>query len=270
MKNKIVLITGSTDGIGKQTAIDLAEKGYDIIIHGRNKNKCIETKEFINIKYPSSNVDYFVCNFSLMKEVNHSAELLKESYSKIDVLINNAGVYMNDRVITNEGFETTFAVNHLAMFLFTNKILDLVKNSEYARIINVSSIAHNRGSIDFSNLNSEKRFDSYEAYAQSKLANVLFTYELANRLNNFHISVNCLHPGVIDTKLLRAGFDITGASLKEGASTSVFLADSNSIEDLTGKYFIDSRITQSSQISYDKDLWINLWDISEKMINDII
>lgn len=270
MKNKIAFITGSTDGIGKQTAIDLAGRGFDIILHGRNENRCIYVKEIIKERFPSTQVDYFVSDFSSMVEVNKLADKVIEKFEKIDVHINNAGVYMNEKVITVDGFETTFAVNHLAMFVLTKRILELVKNSDYARIINVSSIAHNNGEIDFDNLNAELRFDSYEAYAQSKLANILFTYKLTNLLSDSNVTVNCLHPGVIDTKLLRAGFNIQGASLKEGASTSVFLAESPDVKNVSGKYFVNSSIILSSQISYDRKTWDKLWDVSENLIYKII
>ncbi len=267
MNNKRVLITGSTDGIGKQTAIDLAEKGFDIILHGRDENRCMKVRKIINERFPSVEVNYFVSDFSSMQQVNKFADELIERFDRIDVLINNAGVYMNHKVITDDGFETTFAVNHLAMFLVTNRILDLVKNSDYARIINVSSIAHTSGEINFENLNGELRFDDYEAYAQSKLANLLFTYKLAELLKNSHVTVNCLHPGVIDTKLLRAGFSIQGGSLKEGASTSVYLAESADVQEVSGKYFVDSKIMPSSKASYEKGNLDKLWEISAKLLS---
>jgi NAD(P)-dependent dehydrogenase (short-subunit alcohol dehydrogenase family) len=266
MKDKIVLITGASDGIGKQTAIDLAGKRATVILHGRNENRLLKTQEEVSHLTNNKNISTVTADLSSLKQVRKAAKEIKSKLNRLDVLINNAGVYMKTRILTEDGFETTFAVNHLAPFLLTNLLLELLKQSDSSRIINVSSIAHTRAQLDFENLNGEKSFDAYNAYAVSKLANVLFTYKLADQLKNVGISVNALHPGVISTKLLRAGFNIQGASLKEGASTSVYLASSHKVQNITGKYFVKMVETPSSDDSYNKEYQKKMWDLSSQMV----
>ncbi|PJA97424.1 MAG: short-chain dehydrogenase [Ignavibacteriales bacterium CG_4_9_14_3_um_filter_34_10] len=264
--NKIFLITGSTDGIGKQTACELAKTNDTVIIHGRDKKKCLSTIKWIKSKVKDAQLDFVTADLSSLDDIRKMAAEISTKFSKLDVLINNAGVYKHERELSQHGFEMTFAINHLAHFLLTNLLLPLLKNSDSARIINVSSIAHTRASMDFSNLNSENYFDGYYTYSLSKLANVLFTYELAERLSGNKITVNALHPGVISTKLLQSGFNIAGSSLKEGAATSVYLATSAEVEGVTGKYFIKSAESQSSPLSYSKEYQKKLWEASEKLV----
>jgi len=173
---------------------------------------------------------------------------------------------MKTRVLTEDGFETTFAVNHLAPFLITNLLLNLLKQSNSSSIINVSSIAHTRAQLVFENLNSTKHFDAYNAYSVSKLANVLFTYKLADQLKNDGVTVNAVHPGLINTKLLLAGSNIDGASIKEGAVTSVYLASSNEVENVTGKYFEKMKEVSSSDDSYNKEYQKKMWNVSSQMV----
>ena len=266
MENKIVLITGATDGIGKQTAYELAYKNATVILHGRNKDRLLKTQEEISHLTNNNNIRIATSNLSSLKQVRLVAEEIKTKYKQLDVLINNAGVYMKTRVLTEDGFETTFAVNHLAPFLLTNLLLNLIKQSGSSRIINVSSIAHTRAQLSFENLNSERHYDAYNAYAVSKLANVLFTYKLADQLKNDSVTVNALHPGVIDTKLLHSGFNIEGASVKEGAATSVYLASSNEVENVTGKYFEKMKDIPSSDNSYNKEYQKKMWNVSSRMV----
>lgn len=266
MSSKNILITGATDGIGRQTAVELARKKHHVIIHGRNLDKCIDTVKYIEEKSGNSDVEYVVADFSKLQEIRDLAEYINAKYNRLDVLINNAGVYMNEKILTEDGFETTFAVNHLAPFLLTNRLFGILKNSQPARIINVSSIAHTRAKLDFENINAEKSFDSYGAYALSKLANVLFTNKLAEILEGTSITANSLHPGVITTKLLRKGFNITGASLESGAATSVYLADSDEIENVSGKYFVNKEIAEASELSNDKLLIDKFWNLSEEFV----
>ncbi len=266
MENKIVLITGATDGIGKQTAYELADKNATVILHGRNKGRLLKTQEEISHLTNNNNISIVTANLSSLKHVRLFAEEIKTKFKQLDVLINNAGVYMKTRVLTEDGFETTFAVNHLAPLLLTNLLLNLLKQSRSARIINVSSIAHTRAQLAFENLNSEKHFDAYNAYAVSKLANVLFTYKLADQLKNDSVTVNALHPGVIGTKLLHAGFNIGGAPVKEGAATSVYLASSNEVENVSGKYFERMEDVASSDDSYNKENQKKMWNVSSQMV----
>lgn len=266
MNNKIILITGATDGIGKQTALELAKKNAKIILHGRNPALLTQTKEEISKITGNNNLDICIANLSSLNQVRTAAEEIKLKYDRIDVLINNAGVYLKSFVLTEDRYETTFAVNHLAHFLLTNLILELLQQRNSSRVINVSSVAHTRAQLDFDNLNGEKSFDAYNAYAVSKLANVVFTYKLADQLKDSKITVNALHPGVISTKLLREGFNIGGGSVSEGAETSVYLASSSNVENVSGKYFVRSKETQSSNISYDVEIQDKMWDISCEMV----
>lgn len=264
---KTILVTGSTDGIGKQTALELAEMGHRVLIHGRNKRKCESAIEYILNQVPDADLGYFISDFASLDEVRSMAEKINSEIETLDVLINNAGIYMKKRELSKDGYEMTFAVNHLAPFLLTNLILELIKKSDDGRIINVSSIASQRAVLNFDDLQTEKNFDGYSAYALSKLANILFTYELAERLNDTDVTVNCLHPGVISTKLLHVGFGMGGGSLKEGAETSVYLASSPEVKNYTGKYFLSKKTVPTSSITYDKDSRKKLWEISEKLVN---
>jgi NAD(P)-dependent dehydrogenase (short-subunit alcohol dehydrogenase family) len=265
MNNKTILITGATDGIGKQTALELSKLGHNIILHGRSENKCKSIQKWIEENTESDNVHYLVSDFSRLNDVRRMADELKKRFVKVDVLINNAGVYMNELKYTDNEYESTFAINHLAPFLLTNLLLDQFNDG--GRIINVSSIAHTRAVLDWENLNAERGYDHYQAYAISKLANVLFTYELAKKLEDRKISVNALHPGVITTKLLKTGFNIEGASLSEGAATSVYLASSPEVEGVNSKYFVRCEAVESSPDSYSEENQKRMWELSEQLFS---
>jgi NAD(P)-dependent dehydrogenase (short-subunit alcohol dehydrogenase family) len=265
MNEKIILITGSTDGIGKQAAFELAESGACVVIHGRDKKRVQFTVDEIKKIASEENVLSVTADLSSLKSVRKMVEDLKTICSKIDVLINNAGVFMNTKKLTEDGYETTFAVNHLSHFLLTNLLLNENMISSKGRIITVSSIAHHNASYDPSNLQGEKSFSGYSAYALSKLANILFAYELSEKLKSTEITSNALHPGVISTKLLKEGFNSTGASLIQGAATLVYLASSEEVEGISGKYFVNNKISESSRISYDKKIMSRFWEISLKL-----
>ena len=264
MQNKVVLITGSTDGIGRQTAVELAIGGATVLVHGRDAARGKSVVEEIQSSTGNRNVDLFVADFSSMAQVRKLAAEVRSRYDRLDVLLNNAGLFMNERTLTEDGFEMTYAVNHLAPFLLTNLLLDLLKKSAPARIITVSSVAHTRGRIDIENLQAEKSFGGYAAYALSKLANVLYSNQLARELEGTGVTSNTLHPGVIGTKLLRTGFNSTGASTADGAETLVYLASAPEVEGITGKYFQDKVAVPSSPVTYDVDLQQQLWTISQK------
>jgi retinol dehydrogenase 14 len=266
IKNKIVLITGSTDGIGKQTAIELALLGARVIVHGRKKNLVEKTVEELRRLESDSKVDGFTFDLSSLLRVREFAARLKEHFDHIDVLINNAGVYIRNKTLSDDGFEMTFAVNHLSHFLLTNELLPLLKQSNEGRIIHVSSMAHQNAKLDWTNLNAEKYYDPYGAYSLSKLANVLFSNELSERLNGSKVTSNSLHPGVITTKLLAAGFNISGSSVKKGAETSVYLATDNKIKDISGKYFVDKKISRYNSIADDGDVRKIFWKISSEFV----
>ncbi len=265
MSKLIVLITGATDGIGKETARKLLAKNYHVVIVGRSEQRCIQTIEEISTPATRERIDYMLCDLSSQKQLHQLADQFHQEYEHLDVLINNAGVFNNQRETTPEGLEATFAINHLSYFTLTLLLMDVLKTSLPSRIINVSSMVHMDASMYWDDLQLEHQYDGYLAYAQSKLANVLFTYELARRLDKKGMTVNCLHPGVISTKLLHAGFAMGGASVVKGAQTSVYLATSLEVAKTNGKYFVDSRERKSSHSSYNEEYQKRLWEISEQL-----
>ena len=263
---KIILVTGSTDGIGKQTALELALQNHQVIIHGRSKEKCLKTLEEIKSKSSNTKIDFVVADLANFNEVKQMAEEFKTKFDHLNVLINNAGVYLKKRMTDEKGIELTFKINHLAHFYLTYLLFDLIKKSEDRRIINVSSIAHENADDDLSDIMLEKDYSGYRSYANSKLYNILFTYALHRRIKNSNVKVFALHPGVISTKLLYEGFRISGSPLSVGAETPVYLATSNDVINESGKYFIKKKPVKSSKTSYNEKLQEELWDISIKLI----
>ncbi len=262
METNVILVTGSTDGIGKQTAVELARMGHKVVVHGRNEERARNTVEEIKSLSGNGEVESIVADFADLKSVAEMAQDMKNRFSKLDVLLNNAGVFENQKVILKNGFEKTFMVNHLAPFALTLQLLDLIQATPGSRVVNVSSMAQS-GSIDFDDLNGEKYFDPYHAYALSKLENVLFTYKLVRVLNGGHVTVNCLHPGVINTKLYHAGWGgFGGRSLVKGAQILVFAAISPEMENKTGLYLVNKHERRSAPISYDKKIQDRFWDLS--------
>lgn len=266
MKGKFVLITGATDGIGKQTALELAKQGATALLHGRDPKRLIETVKDLRAKAKDLKLDVFNADFASLNAIRKMVVDLEQKYPRLDVLINNAGVFMKTRELSRDGYEMTFAVNHLAHFFLTHLCLPLLKSSPSARVITVSSIAHLRATLDFENLQGEKKFDGYGAYSLSKLANVLFAVELAERLKGSAITSNALHPGVISTKLLEAGFAMKGASLEEGAETSVYLASSPEVEGVSGKYFVKKRAQPYNPIADNVEVRKRFWELSLRLV----
>lgn len=264
IQDKIVLVTGSTDGIGWQTAHDLAVMGARVIVHGRSEEKAKHAAESIASKSGSEQVEYVAGDLSSLQEIKTMADVIHKRYDGIDVLINNAGVLKNERETSRDGYELTFAVNHLAYFYLAGLLLDLLQESTYSRIVNVASQAH-AGKLDFDNLQGEKFYDDYDAYSRSKLCNILFTKKLARMLGHTKPTVNALHPGVISTKLLHAGWGSGGADWSMGSRTSVYLATSNEVADLSGDYFSGNRRTKPAPVADDWTLQDRLWHESEKM-----
>lgn len=262
---KVVLITGSTDGIGKQTALELARKGAKVLLHGRDLEKGRSVLDELQGKIGSEG-EFFLADLSSQRQVRHLADEIRAKHERLDVLINNAGTYEPERTLSEDGLEKTFAVNYLAPFLLSRELLGLLHSSAPSRIVNVSSIAHWNGKVDWDNLQGERRYDGFDAYALTKLCLVLFNYALARRLEGTGVSANCLHPGVVRTKLLRAGFgDYPGESVEKGARTAVYLASSPDVEAVTGRYFENCRATRSSPQSYDLRLQERLWEMSEDL-----
>jgi NAD(P)-dependent dehydrogenase (short-subunit alcohol dehydrogenase family) len=266
MKGKVVLVTGSTDGIGKETALELARMGATVILHGRHPGRCQQALDECIRESGNRHLGCFAADLSSLHEVRRLAEDIRRQYSRLDVLINNAGIFMTHRHLSDDGFELTFVVNHLAPFLLTQLLLDLLRATAPSRIVTVTSAAHQRGQLDFENLQGEKQYTGYGAYALSKLANVLFTIELAARLAGTGVTANCFHPGTIGTKLLRQGFGRTsGSSVKEGAVTAVYLAADPDVALVSGKYFVKKREEPPSQAAGDAVLREKLWDVSARL-----
>lgn len=265
MKNKTVLVTGSTDGIGKQTALDLARQGARVLVHGRSKERCQQAVDEIRSQSGSPAVDYVLADLSSLARVRALADEVQQRVDQLDVLVNNAGVFFKERMLSEDGYEMTFAVNHLAHFLLTNLLLPLVQKSSEGRIVTVSSMLHTVRNLDLNDLHGERHYSGRSAYALSKLGNILMTYELAERLAGSGITANCLHPGVIDTKLLRIGFDISGSSVESGAATSVHLASSPEMNGVSGKYFVNCQPADAAEQTHDLELQKKFWQISETL-----
>jgi NAD(P)-dependent dehydrogenase (short-subunit alcohol dehydrogenase family) len=273
MDGRVCLITGATSGIGKATAMGLANMGAGVVMVGRDRGRGEAALAEIEEGSPNASVDLMLAELSSQEEIHRLADEFKEAYPRLDVLINNAGVIRSKRVTTADGLEMTFAVNHLAHFLLTNLLLDVLKANAPSRIINVASGEQRNGTIDFDDLQGEKEYKTAKAYGQSKLANVLFTYELSRRLQGTGVSVNCLHPGAGVRTNLGSGvsgvFGFTVRALtplmkspEKGAETSIYLASSSEVEGLSGGYFVKKAEARSSDASYDERLARRLWEVS--------
>jgi len=266
MSAPTVLVTGSTDGIGRQTAIELARRGVEVLLHGRSREKVEAVARELGRELGRPALGAVAGDLSSLAAVRALAEEVRARAPGLNVLVNNAGVFESERQVTVDGFERSFHVNHLAPFLLTHLLLDRLRERVPARVINVSSIAHQRGTIAFDDLQSARSFDGYAAYAASKLANVLFTNELARRLGSAELAVFALHPGVIGTKLLQQGFGMGGASLEEGARTSVFAALDPSLRGKTALYLSDGKVAKSSAASRDPEAMRRLYEESCKLV----
>lgn len=277
MSGKICLITGSTAGIGKVTATALASQGAEVIIVGRNQPKTEGVAQQIKTEIGNPSVHYLLADFSDLQQVRDMATVFKDRYPRLDVLVNNAGAFFNSRIDTPYGVEMTFLVNHLSPFLLTNLLLNHLISSESARVVNVSSEGHKQDQMNFDDLGFAKRYFGMKAYARSKLANILFAYELARRLENTNVTVNALHPGHVATDIWKTNFSFLGPMLKwimslfaltpeEGAENTIYLASSPDVEGVTGKYFIKRQPAQSSAVSYDESLARMLWEISADLV----
>ena len=282
MRGLTCLITGATDGIGKEAAIELAKKGCNLILIGRSKEKGDKVVEEIRKVADSYvDIDYFTADLMLMKEVSRVADEVSRKYPKIDVLLNNVGAYFAFRDVTEEGFERTFALNHLGYFLMTKKLLPLVEKSDYKRIVNVSSSAHYGIDFEFDNMNGEKKYSGFDVYKKSKLANVMFTYELAKRIEGTGITANCLHPGFVSTNfgknnnflwrnVIRVAMWLTAISVKDGAKTSIHLACSDEVKDITGRFFANSQIKKGSSKAKNEEHNRKLWELSEEFVEKFV
>lgn len=271
MKNKTVLVTGATDGIGKATAYLLAEKGARVIVHGRDEAKCALVAQEVNINFTEGSAITAVADFSSLRSVKNMADKIKRDVNALHVLVNNAGNFYHQRGLSEDGYELTFAVNHLAPFLLTLSLLELIKSSAPARIVNVSSTAHKSiRSMDINDLMGERKYDPFYAYGLSKLANVFFTQSLAEALGHQKVTANSLHPGVVDTKLLRNSYDLDGISVEDGAQTSVYLASSPEVAGISGKYFQNKKARDTSFLAKDEEMQAALWKKSLEMVQPLL
>jgi len=264
---RTAVITGGTDGIGLETAGQLAKKGFQVIITGRNSDRCERASQHIKSKVTGAKIWTLCADFTERKQIEKAADFLNNYIQKIDVLINNAGTFENSFQLVENKYEKTFYVNYLAPFYFTYLILDILDCSTSPRIINVSSMAHAHKLPTWETINSKSSYNAYESYAWSKLANILFTFKLSDLLKNKSLTVNCLHPGVINTKLLKAGWGPIGTSVKAGAETSVFLATSDRVKTISGKYYVNRQIANPASSAYDTNLQDLLWAKSEEIFD---
>ena len=272
MAGRTVLVTGGSGGIGKATALGLAAMGAHLAITGRDGGRTEEAAREIRAA-GGGQVTAFVADLSSQAEVRRLAGEVMESFSRIDVLVNNVGGFWNTRHVTADGLERTFALNHLAPFLLTSLLLGRLKRSAPARVVTVASNAHASGRLDFDDLQGERSYSGARAYSQSKLANVVFTYELARRLQGTAVTANALHPGVVRTSF--GAEDPSGGQRllvpfmrpfmkapAQGAATSIHLASAPALEQVTGRYFAASKPRRSAPRSYDQAAAARLWQVS--------
>lgn len=279
LDQKVVIITGSNTGIGKETALELAKSGAYVVMACRDTKKCELARQDIVLQTKNRYVYCRTCDLASQNSIMQFVERFKSEHKRLDILINNAGVMRCPHSQTKEGIEMQLGVNHMGHFLLTNLLLDLLKASAPSRIINVSSVAHRRGQINKEDLNSDKQYDKAAAYNQSKLANVLFTRELARRLQGTGVTVNAVHPGIVDTEIIRhmSFFNSTFSAIflkplvwlfikspQQGARTTVYVALEESLQGVSGKYFNNCTEEEVAPQAKDDTVAQWLWAVSEK------
>ncbi len=285
MKDKICLVTGSNSGIGKETAKSLAMMGATIVMVVRDKKRGVNARKEIFEQTGNNNIDLMVCDLSSMASIRQFLRGFKKKYSRLDVLINNAGAVFTKKELTSEGFERTFAINYLAPFLLTHELMDLLKSSAPSRIINVSSGLAKNGRVDLNDLQGEKlsgkkghSHSRSPAYDNAKLMVILFTYELARRLQNTGVTANVLLPGFAATNLGRNSGSLVSSilfkmvrpmqiSAKKASETSVYLASSEEVKNISGRCFAKKKEVTTCPISYDETLQKQLWTKTEEMLD---
>ncbi len=280
MTGKVCLITGATDGVGRVTARELGKLGWTLALVSRNAQKGERVARELRAETGNEEIYFKQADLSLQRDVRRVARDVAETYDRIDVLVNNAGAIFWDRQTTAEGIEKTFALNHLNYFLLTNLLLDRLKAAPAARIVNVASMAHRGAWMDFNDLECEKGYRRWRGgwiqYQRSKLANIMFTYALARRLEGTGVTANCLHPGFVKTRfgadngglfaaVLWVGMRLSAISVEKGAQTQIYLASSPEVEGVSGKYFDQCKEKASSAESMDEAKQERLWQVSEEM-----
>jgi NAD(P)-dependent dehydrogenase (short-subunit alcohol dehydrogenase family) len=281
MEGRTVVITGANSGVGKATAVALAAAGARTVITARDEGRGCRAQDDIARASGSDQVDLVVFDLADLSSVRQGARRLLDGYEQIHVLINNAGLVLSHRTETNDGFEATFGTNHLGPFLLTRELTERLKASAPARVVTVASTAHRsaRRGLDFEDLQSEKHYAGMRAYSRSKLANILFSNELARRLSGSGVTANTLHPGTVATGFARdddaSGLLAFGVKVikpfiltpEKGARTSVYLASSPEVADVTGRYFIKCRPRNPSAAARDEDAAALLWSVSEELVD---
>lgn len=275
LTGRVCVLTGPTRGIGRATAAGLAQLGATLVLVCRRLEDGEAVARELAESHPATPAQVVTADLSSQRSIREAADTIHERHRRVHVLVNNAGVIPRQRETTVDGLEMQFAVNHLAYFLLTNLLLDVLMDGAPSRVVNVSSGAHQGGVLDFSDLQSVRRYDSVRVYGRTKLANILFTYELARRLRTTGVTANCLHPGVIATKLLADYMNLPvvggaiartfGNSPDKGSEAILHLAASPEVEGLTGCYFVGEREDRSSPTSYDEALQHRLWDESARL-----
>jgi retinol dehydrogenase-12 len=275
IEGKTCLITGAINGIGPVTAVELAGMGAELFLTYRDKVRADETVAEIRKRTGKEKVHLIHADLGSQKQIRAAAAEFLATGKPLHVLVNNAGLGNTKRIMTEDGIEIVFAVNHLAYFLLTMLVLDRIKRSAPARIVNVASEAHRFGTINFDDLGGALRYSTIGAYGQSKLANILFSYELARRLAGTGVSVNCLHPGGIASGLWTNNGTLAQIIMKagklflktpeQGAQTTIYLASSAKVEGVTGKYYSNCQEKTSNKESYELNVAERLWEISERM-----
>jgi NAD(P)-dependent dehydrogenase (short-subunit alcohol dehydrogenase family) len=276
MTNKTVLITGGTSGIGKETALGLARMNATLVIVGRDKEKTERVVDEIKKTAGNDQVSHYLCDMASLADVRRLASDFLSDHSRLDVLLNNAGAINAKRYLSQDGYELTFAVNHLAHFLLTELLLDVLKKSSPSRAVITSSAAANIGHMHFDDLMLERGYTAFKAYGQSKLANQLFTFELARRLHQTGVTANCLHPGTVRTGFamnnrgaLKVGMALLRPFMigaKKAAETPIYLASSPEVQNVTGKYFEKKVIKEPPKEATNLEAASRLWEISEKLV----
>ncbi|HSB96800.1 MAG TPA: SDR family oxidoreductase, partial [Spongiibacteraceae bacterium] len=277
LSGKTALVTGGTNGIGKAAAIALARMGAEVVIVGRNRALAESTVAEIKRSTGNQKVDHLVADLSVQAEVRKVAADFLNSGRPLHILLNNAGAMFPQRVESIDGIEMTFALNHLGYFLLTELLLDRLRQSAPARIVNVASMAHKgaRNGMNFDDLEGRKSYAAFGAYGQSKLANILFTRELARRLQGSNITVNCLHPGFVATRFAHANaiYNIAMTlmrpfqrSIAKGSQTSIYLCAAPEVANISGEYFADCKVATPTPYGRDDNAAKKLWDISEQMV----
>ncbi len=285
MQGRVCIVTGATNGIGEVTALELARMGATVVVIGRSENKAKATISKIKSAVPNADASYLIADLSLMRDVKRVADEFRAKFERLDVLVNNAGARFTERVMTSEGLEMTFALNHMSYFYLTHLLLDMLKSSGTpalkSRVVNVSSSAHQIGKPNFDDIQLSQKYGAFYAYGQSKMMNIIFTNELSRRLSaeNVNVTANSLHPGAV-----RTGFGVDNKGVfqfiitilrpffltpEQGAQTSIYLASSPEVEGVTGKYFAKSKPKQANKNAYVEADWTRLWAYSEETLRKL-